>query len=253
MPSTATNVASGCTKVTKVLTAANQEVTIWCAGQRQVGISLRSVSGTITLSFYGSLDGLTFNPITVGAYPSANPPASGVTSATATANYEVPVQNYNFIRVQATTVTGTASATVILTASVDGSYQEAFATDAAGVSLAVVYPSTTSSAGVNTMTIPAQTGRTINLTFLEVAMAGPGGGSGAQLRIWDGSVGNGFPMYSCYLTPAAGSVGTVQKINLPEDAQGNKGIQGTPGSALVIQIINLGSVSAILNARVSYL
>lgn len=244
------NVASGATRVTKVLNAVNQEVTIWCEGQRQVGISIRSVTGTPTLSFKGSLDGLTFNPLTVGAYPSANPPATGVTSASAAGSYEVPVQNYKFIRVQMTS--GAGPATVILTASVDGSYQEAFA-DAAGVSLATLYPSTTSSAGLNTMTIPAQANRTINLTFLEVSQAGPGSGGNAQLRIWDGAVNSGAPVYSCYLTPPVGSVGTVQKINLPEDAQGNKGVQGTPGNALVVQIINLGNVAAIINARASYM
>lgn len=243
-----TNVSSGATKVTRVLTANLQEVTIWCDGQSKVGIAITALTGTTTLSFFASLDGLTFNPLTVGPYPSAAPSAAGVTTATATGNFEVPVQNYKFIRVQMTT--GSGPATVILTASVDGSYQEAFLATA-GVSLATLYPSTTSSAGVNTMTIPAQAGRTINLTFLEVAMAGPGGGSNAQLRIWNGAVDSGAPLYSCYLTPAAGSVGTVQKINLPEDAQRNVGVQGTPGSAMVIQIINLGNVSAIMNARSS--
>ena len=247
-----TNVSSGATKVTRVLTADNQEATIWCQGQSKVGIGIPTFTGTGTISFYGSLDGLTYNVLSVGAFPSATPPATNVTTTSATGNWEVPVQNYKFIRAQLTSVTGTVSVTVILTASVDASYQEAF-TVAAGVSLATLYPSTTSSAGVNTMTIPAQAGRTLNLTFLEVAMAGPGGSAGAQLRIWNGAVDSGAPLYSCYLNPAAGSVGTVQKINLPEDAQRNVGIQGTPGSALVVQVVNLGSVTAILNARVSYI
>lgn len=246
-----TNVASGATKVTKVLNAVNQEATIWCAGQAKVGINIRTVTGSPTLSFFGSLDGLTFNLITVGAYPSATPPASGVTTATAAGSYEVPVQNYQFIRVQMTS--GAGPATVVLTASVDGSYQEAFLTDAQGVTLAVLYPSTTSSSGVNTMTIPAQANRTINLTFLEVSQTGPGQGGNAQLRIWDGSVGNGVPLYSHYLTAPVGSVGITYSVTLPSDAQGNVGLHGTPGNAMVIQIINLGNVSAILNARVSYL
>lgn len=246
-----TNVASGATRVSKVLNAVNQEVTIWCEGQQKCGISIRSVTGTVVVSFYGSLDGLTFNTITVGAYPSAVPPASGVTTAAAAANYEVPVQNYKFIRAQMTT--GSGPVTIVLTASVDGSYQEAFADAAQGVSLSVLYPSTTSSSGVNTMTIPAQANRAINLTFLEVSQAGPGAGANAQLRIWDGSVGNGVPLYSCYLTTPVGSVGVVQKINIPTDAQGNIGIQSTPGNALVVQIINLGNVTAVVNARVSYM
>lgn len=245
------NVASGATRVSRVLTAVNQEATIWCAGQAKVGISVRSVTGTPTISFYGSLDGLTFTVLAVGAYPSATPPATNVTSTTAAGSWEVNVQNYKFIRAQMTS--GSGPATVVLTASVDGSYQEAFASDSAGVSLAVVYPSTTSSAGVNTMTIPAQANRAINLTFLEVSMAGPGMGANAQLRIWDGSVGNGAPLYSAYLTSPVGSVGVVQKLNLPTDAQNNVGVQGTPGSAMVVQIINLGNVTAIMNARVSYM
>ena len=239
------------TKVSKILTAVNQEATIWCEGQAKVGISIRSVTGTPTLSFQASLDGLTFNVLTVGAYPAANPPASGVTSATAAGSYEVNVQNYQFIRVKMTS--GAGPATVILAASVDGAYQEAFADAVQGVSLAVIYPSTTSSSGVNTMTIPAQANRTINLTFLEVSQAGIGAGGNAQLRIWDGAVGNGVPLYSAYLTSPVGSVGTVQKINLPEDAQGNVGVQAAPGAVMTVQVINLGNVTAILNARVSYM
>lgn len=241
----------GLTKVSKVLNAVNQEATMWVEGQSKVGIAITSMTGTNTVSFYGSQDGISYSPLGVGAYPSANPPSSQVTSASATGNWEASVLNYKFIRAKLTS--GSGPVTVIMAASVDGGYQEAFANTAQGVSLAVVYPSTTSSAGANTMTIPAQSNRAINLTFLEVSMAGPGGGSGAQLRIWDGSVGNGAPLYSCYLAPAAGSVGTVQKINIPEDADGKKGIQASAGNPMVIQIINLGGVSAIMNARVSYL
>lgn len=247
-----TNVSSGATKVSKVLNAVNQCVDIWCQGQAKVGISLVSVTGTVVVSFFGSLDGLTWTVLGVGAYPSADPPATVVTTASAAGNYEVPVQNYKFIRAQLTT--GSGPVTIILTASVDGSYQEAFLSPAqVGVSLSTLYPSTTSSSGSNTMTIPAQANRTVNLTFLEIAMVAPQQHGAAQLRIWDGSVGNGVPLYSCYLAPAAGSVGTTQLVNLPKDAQGNVGIQGTPGNALVCQIINLGAMSAIMNARVSYL
>mgnify|MGYP001565336397 CR=1 FL=1 len=248
-----TNVSSGATKVTKVLNAVNQEVTIWCAGQAKVGIRIITVTGTPTIKFTGSLDGLTFNPLTVGAYPSATPPASGVTEATAAGDYEVNVQNYQFIRAQMTS--GAGPATVILAASVDSSYQEAYLVGQSGVNLsATLFPSTTSTAAdLNTMTIPGQTNRTLNLTFLEVAMVGPGQGGNPQLRIWDGAVGTGVPLYSCFLTTPVGSVGSVQKINLPEDAQGNVGVQGTPGNALVIQIRNLGNVSTVINARASAL
>jgi len=238
------------TRVSKILTAVNQEVTIWCEGMSKVGISIRSVTGTPTLSFYGSTDGVSFNVISVGAYPSASPPATRVTEVTAAGSYEVPVANYKFIRTQMTE--GAGPATVVMAASTDGGYQEAFLSDAQGVSQAVLYPSTTSSAGVNTMTIPAQANRAINLTFLEVSQTGPGAGGGAQLRIWDGAVNNGSPLYSCYITTPVGSVGTVQKINLPTDEDGKVGIQGTPGNVMTVQVINLGGVTAICNARVTF-
>lgn len=239
------------TKVSKVLNAVNQEVTIWCAGQAKVGISVPSMTGTNTVSFFGSTDGVQFNPLGVGAYPAATPPASAVTTATAVGNFEVNVQNYSFIRAQLTS--GSGPVTVVMVAATDGAYQEAFiSAQTSGVTLGVVYPSTTSSAGLNTMVIPAQANRAINLTFLEVSQVGPGAGGNAQLRIWDGAVGNGVPIYSCYLTTPVGSVGTVQLINLPKDEFGNVSLLGSPGNALTVQIVNLGSVTAIMNARMTY-
>jgi hypothetical protein len=147
---------------------------------------------------------------------------------------------------------GAGPATVVLTASSDGSYQEAFLSDSQGVSLAVLYPSTTSSSGVNTMVIPAQANRAIHLTSLEVNMTGPGFGGNAYLRIWDGAVGNGVPLYGCALTSPVGSVGVSQTINLPKDADGAMGILATSGNVMTVQVINLGSTFATLNARNGY-
>lgn len=257
-------VSSGCTKVSKVLTANNQEVTIWTGGQTKVGINIFSVTGTNTFSFLGSTDGINFMPISVKTVPGAaggtspgawfgNFVSTDVTTATAAGTFERSVENFTFIRVQLTT--GSGPAKVILAASVDGSYQEAFQTPTnIGVTQSVVYPSTTSTASdTNTMTIPAVANGTINLTFCEVSMVGGGAGGNPQLRIWDGAVGSGVPLFSDFLTSPVGSVGTVQKLNLPTDAQGNVGVQGTPGNAMVIQIRNLGNTSSIINARVSYL
>lgn len=254
-----TNVASGATKVTKVLNANLQEVTMWCAGLAKVGIGIWAMTGANVLTVYGSQDGLAYNAIQVGAFPEAlsgpggGPPVVGTTTLGAVGNWEVPVQNYNFIRVQLTT--GSGPVTVVMAGSVDGSYQEAYLNQATqqGVSLAVLFPSTSSSGGLNTMTLPPQANKTVNLTWLEVAMVGPGIGGNAQLRIWDGAVGNGTSLYSCFLVGPVGSVGAVQEINLPRDAQGNRSIQASPGNAMVIQIVNLGSNFAQLNARQTYL
>lgn len=238
------------TRVAKTLNAVNQEVTIWCEGQSKVGISIRSVTGTPTFTFYGSLDGLVFTTLGVGVYPSATPPSTVVTTASAAGSWEVNVQNYKFIRVQMTS--GSGPATVVMTASIDGAYQEAFADAAAGVSLGHLFPSTTSSAGVNTMTIPAQANRAINLTFLDVELVGVGFGGNAMLRVWDGAVNSGVPLYHAFLPSPVGSVSTQVKLNLPTDADGVIGLTGTPGNVMTIQIINLGNVFAAINARVSY-
>lgn len=259
-----TNVASGATKRTALLNAIGQEATLWVGGQAKIGINVFGLSGTGTWSFYGSIDGVTYYPLSVGVYPStvgtpltttggSNLPASAVTSTSANGQWEVNVSNLQFIRVQQTA--GTGSVKVVIAASVDGSYQEAFLSASnIGVTSSVVFPSTTSTAtDVNTMTIPAVANATINLTFLEVSLVGMGFGGNAQLRVWDGAIGTGVPLFSDFLTSPVGSVGTVQKINLPTDAQGNVGVQGTPGNAMIVQIRNLGNVSSIINARVSYL
>jgi hypothetical protein len=251
-----TNVASGATKATKVLTANLQELTIFCAGQSKVGINVSAMTGSNTLTVYGSTDGLQFNPIQVGPYPEAlngpgyGPPVNGVNTLTSTGTWEVNVQNFLAIRVQLTTGNGPVS--VIMAASVDGSYQEAFKLPQSNVNFnAVLFPSTTSSGGVNTCTIPAQANQTVNLTYCEVSQAGGGGGANAQLRIWDGPVGNGLPIYQCFLTAPVGSVGTVQELNLPRDSQGNRSIQASPGNQMTIQIVNLGNTFAIINGRAS--
>ena len=173
----ATAVDSGATKTYRVLNATNQEVTIWCVGQVKVGIGITGVTGAPTLSFLGSTDGVQFNPITVAPYPSAmssaqgNLPAAGVTSASAAGNFEVNVGNLQFIRVQMTN--GNGPATVVLTASVDGSYQEAFFTQAA------LYPSSSSAAGINTVNIPAQANRAIALSYVSVSVSGGGVNAGS--------------------------------------------------------------------------
>jgi hypothetical protein len=261
-----TNVSSGCTKTLKVLNATNQEATLWVAGQAKVGINIFSVTGTNTFTFLASQDGLQFNPFSVATYPAAqapgfqvasvptqsNLPSSAIQQAIAGGTWEAGVGNYQFIRVQMTSGNGPAS--IIMAASVDGSYQEAFNTPTnLGVSMGVVYPSTTSSAGVNTMAIPARPNASINLTYLDVQLVGPGFGGNAMLRVWDGAIGTNVPLWQGFPPSPVGSVGTDWTPTLPKDSQGNTGIQGTPGNAMNIQIINLGNTFAVMNARYTYM
>lgn len=258
----------GAAKVSRVFNAANQEVTMYVAGLAKVGINIFSVTGSANVfSFFGSIDGVSWFPLSVAPYPAAqaagmtvggvaqtgNLPASAIQTASAAGTWEAEVSNLSFVRVQMTSGSGPAS--VVMAGALDGSYQEAFLTPSQiGISTAVVYPSTTSTASdTNTQTIPAQANRAINLTFCEISLVGLGFGGNGQVRIWDGSVGNGVPLFSDFLTGPVGSVGTVQKLNLPVDADGKIGIQASPGNAMVVQIRGLGTTSSIINSRVSFI
>ncbi len=120
----------------------------------------------------------------------------------------------------------------------------------------LVYSNALSNTGVCTLTAPATTGVTWNCTSLEVSMTGPTIGPNASLTIYDGAVG-GTILYRCYLygpvyqsgSIAGGSVGSVQKINLPTDAQGHTGIQSITGAAMNIQVTGTGANQVSINAR----
>ncbi len=261
-----TSVVGGCIKRTAVLNALNQAATLWVAGQAKAAFNIFSVTGTSTFTFLGSVDGVQFNPMSVQTYPQTlaagfqvggvatqgNLPGTAVQTATGAGQFEVDVGNLAWVRVQMTAGVGPAS--VILAASVDGSYQEAFNSPTnLGVSQGVVYPSTTSSGGVNTMLIPARANACINLTFLDVEVFSGGFGSNAVLRIWDGAINTNVPLWQGVVPSPTGSVGASWLPALPKDAQGNTGIQGTPGNAMTVQIINLGNAYAAMNARYTYM
>jgi hypothetical protein len=119
--------------------------------------------------------------------------------------------------------------------------------------MSTTYLNAQSSNGTCVLTIPAATGVCWNLTFLEVSLSGSGyAGPGATLTIYDGAVG-GAVLYKCFLALPVGSVGTVQKVNLPEDGAGpqHKGVQTLPGNAMNVVVAGVGSNLISINARVS--
>lgn len=118
-----------------------------------------------------------------------------------------------------------------------------------------------SNTGTCTVTAPAtsSSGACWNLTYLSVSQAGPTVGPNAKLNIYDGTVAAGTLIFSVFLSapgagyggglPLGGSVGVIQDIPLPKNADGNPGLQATPGNALTIQVIGTGANTVSINAR----
>lgn len=219
----------------EVLNATGMSLTVFVGGSSNIGLG---ITGTWvgTLTFYGSTDGINFFPITMTPFASG----TAVGSATANGNYFTPTQNYLAIRVTFTRTSG--SATITIASAVDASWQNAF------LSASTICVSSTTSGGNNTLTQAAQANRAWNLTFLEISLAGVIIGAALQVDIFDGGVA-GTKLYSAFLTQTGtGSVGTVQKINLPAD-----GITNTPGNAMTIVVRGTPSAlqSNTINAKFS--
>lgn len=112
----------------------------------------------------------------------------------------------------------------------------------------LVYANSLSSTGTNTYTQDAVANVTWNLTSLETSFKGPSRGPNARLTVYDGAVGDTI-IYRCFLDQPTGSVGMVQKINLPTNALGQIGLQGTPGNAMTIVVDGFGDNQSSINAR----
>lgn len=114
--------------------------------------------------------------------------------------------------------------------------------------MSLVYVNSLSNTGTNVLTQAAAAGVTWNLTALEVSFAGPSYGPNAKLTIYDGAVG-GTILHRDFLNQPTGSVGIVQKINLPQDAQGRVGLQALTGNAMNIVVDGYGANQCSINAR----
>ncbi len=118
-----------------------------------------------------------------------------------------------------------------------------------------VYANSQSNTGICTLTAPAASGVVWNLTSLSISQAGPASGQNAKLTIYDGPVGSGVVLFAAFLNgPGAlgtglGSVGTIQEIPLPKDAQGRPCCQALPGNALNVQVVGTGPNQVSINGR----
>jgi len=219
----------------EVLTADGMSVTIFASGRTVVGIGITNTF-VGTLKFYGSVDGVNFLPISATPFPSG----AGVLSVTATGNWFVNVLNYVAIKVVFSRTSG--SATVRLAAASDASWQDAF------LSSSTVANSSAVSSGTNTLTQTAQANRAWKLTFCEVSFGGNIVGSSQRIDIYDGTI-SGTKLYTAFLNNNTGSVGSVQKINIPVDASGNPSLVTTPGNAMTIVVSGSNLPQSVINSN----
>ena len=115
--------------------------------------------------------------------------------------------------------------------------------------MSTTYQNALSQTGTCVMTQAANPYVTWNLTSLEVSFAGPSNGPNARVTIYDGTVAAGTVLYRAFLTQPVGSIGCVQKINLPVTASGQIGLQALPGNAMNIVVDGFGANQCSINAR----
>lgn len=116
--------------------------------------------------------------------------------------------------------------------------------------MSITFVNSLSNTGTNVLTQAGAYSVSWNLTSLEVSFAGPSYGPNARLTIWDGPIG-GTIIYRCYLNQPTGSIGIVQKINLPQDQNGNVGLQSITGNAMNVVVDGFGPNQCSINARFS--
>ncbi len=211
----------------EVFTVTGMSLTAFCGGSGNVGIGITG-SGTWTITFSGSKDGVYFFPV----YPIPFPSGTGVNTVTAAGNYFLPVKD--LIALKATIALTSGTPTVIMSAANDSTWQDAFL--ASGT---IYNNASTNSGGTVTLTQTAQANRAWTLTSCNVSFAGPGFGGNGKVTVYDGTIA-GTVLWQEYLASGAGSVGTSQSLNIPKDKYGNQGITGTPGNAVTIVVTGIG-------------
>ncbi len=229
--------------IREALTADQMQLFLYCGGMSKAGFG---VSGTWvgTVAFFGSTDGINFIPLSV------TPFASGATvqSTTATGNWEALVRNFVAIKVVFTRTSGTA--VIVLAASLDSSYQDAFlAPTSKYVSQNV------GSGATNVITVAAQANRAWRLRTLSVAFS-VAAGAGVDLKITDGA---SSVLWEGYVPASAGPLvagGGTYLVPLPPPSGTpgllDGGVVGTPGNTLVVTLAAPGgSVVSTLNAEMT--
>jgi hypothetical protein len=125
-----------------------------------------------------------------------------------------------------------------------------------------IYLNGQSNTGTTTVSWPIGGGVpnvTPNLTSLQISQAGGSIGPNAKVTIYDGPIASGTVIFAAYLSSPGsfiqgtgglgGSVGIIQDIPLPRDANGVQGIQALTGNQMNIQVIGTSNNQVSVNAR----
>ena len=217
----------------EVMTVAGQRTYLYVAGNTTVGVRI-SNTWVGKASFYGSYDGVTFQPISMTPYASGTP----VQTTTTTGNWFTQVGNLQVIAVEFTTATsGSMTATII--ASQDGSWQAAFLAPSSR------FVNANATAATTTLTIAAATNQAQRLKTLKITTnKQPAWLTSPNVIIYDGS-NTGTVLWQFDLPPN-GSAGVIYDITLPAT-----GIVNTPGNALTVTCASAGTGATVqINAEV---
>jgi hypothetical protein len=214
--------------IRQVLNAQGLSLPLFCGGLSRIGIGVSGV-WTGQLNFEFSVDGLTFYPMSVAVFALD----VGQQFTTVNGNFYVAVKNFIAARCRLVTLTSGAPV-VIMSASVDSSYQDAFL---ASTSHFVNQASSANSG--NVVTQPAQANRAWRLRYLNISVSGTAvWAASPAFKISDGA--------SAVLW--AGDLPTAQgqnTIGLPEDPKtaglSGGGVVGTPGNSMVVTVAAAGS------------
>lgn len=212
----------------QVLNADGMQLPVYIRGNSFIGIG---VTGTWvgTVKFKASEDGINF--IDLGMTPFAS--GTAVTSTTANGNWFSPVLNFQVFRAEFTRTSGSVG--LIVGTSVDAAYQDAFLTSS------TIFPKSTATGAVNTLTQSSQANRAWTLLSLKIdASSTPSWLTLPHVKINDGST----TLWQFNL-PTVGSSGQLWDVTLPTG-----GITNTAGSAMSIVLANpQGSVITNINAQ----
>lgn len=229
--------------IREALTADQQPLFLYTGGMSKVGFG---VTGTWvgSIAFTYSTDGIVFNPLFVTPFATG----TAVQVVTANGNWEALIRNIVAVRAVFSRTSGTA--VVVIGASLDSSYQDAFlAATSKYVSQSV------GSGATNVVTIAAQANRAWRCRTLSVGFS-VAASAAVDLKITDGA---SSVLWEGYVPPNSGAslAGGGQFLApLPTDPNTpglvGGGVVGTPGNSMVITLAAPGgSVVSTVNAEMA--
>lgn len=203
--------------IREAFSAAGQELVLAVpstAGRIGIGVTGTFVG---TLSFFYTQDGATYFPLSVTPWP------SGTTVQTATTTGTWFTNNLSFTAIKVVFTAKTSGTPIVaMAAAADGSFQDAFLTEAQ------LFPTSAASSATNTLTQAARTNTSWRLKEVLVSCdATATWATSPALTIKDGST----TIWAMDLATTTGQ----QTVALPPD-----GLTNTPGNSMVLALVSSG-------------